>query len=408
MAQPFFEIIDIFPPQLRDGRSAFYRIPTLAISRRGTVFAVNEERLGTIEDQFNQHNVALRRSFDNGKTWQPMQILSAEPGFRRSPGSIMADLEAGRVFVFFGRSPIFPEASQRGEAWVIEHPDEMLKLGYRQFVISTGDEGDTWSEPRDVTEMLVYADHFSMTEAGLIRIPHARMPVFTMYGSGGVQMRTRPYRGRLVVPARVWSKPVWDLNAYTHNAVVLSDDHGETWRVGGLSQPGMGEASVVELAGGGLYLNSRNESIRCRGYRGWDRSYDGGVTFTESGYDLALPEPHCHAALVRYSYPDEGRSRVLFCNPAVRSGTVECFDGPARHHLTVRLSYDECRTWAVSKVINEGPAGYSSLAIASDGTILCHYARSVSPGGQESRTGLSSVARFNLAWLTDGQDSGRG
>jgi sialidase-1 len=46
-----------------------------------------------------------------------------------------------------------------------------------------------------------------------------------------------------------------------------------------------------------------------------------------------------------------------------------------RRNLTVKLSYDEGKTWPVSRLIEEGWSGYSDLAVAKDGTIFCFYGR---------------------------------
>ena len=43
--------------------------------------------------------------------------------------------------------------------------------------------------------------------------------------------------------------------------------------------------------------------------------------------------------------------------------------------MTVSLSYDECRTWPVHKLIYEGPGEYSDLAIAPDMTALLIYGK---------------------------------
>jgi len=42
--------------------------------------------------------------------------------------------------------------------------------------------------------------------------------------------------------------------------VLISDDHGQTWRAGGLTQSHVGEACVVELSDGRVYVNSRNHN----------------------------------------------------------------------------------------------------------------------------------------------------
>ena len=68
--------------------------------------------------------------------------------------------------------------------------------------------------------------------------------------------------------------------------------------------------------------------------------------------------------------------------------------------MTVRLSYDEGKTWPVSKIIYAGPTAYSCLSILSDGTIGLLYEH-----GDKSPYEQISFARFNVEWLSDGRDS---
>ena len=42
-----------------------------------------------------------------------------------------------------------------------------------------------------------------------------------------------------------------------------------------------------------------------------------------------------------------------------------------RSRVTVRASYDDGRTWPLAKQIDDGPSGYSDLAVTADKTILC-------------------------------------
>jgi hypothetical protein len=102
--------------------------------------------------------------------------------------------------------------------------------------------------------------------------------------------------------------------------------------------------------------------------------------------------------MVRYSGPPDGPDRVLFCNPAVHSDTSSHYDHAGRRNLTVRLSEDGCRTWPTARTVCEGPAGYSALAVARDGTILCAYETL----NETSYTGTIELARFDLNWLQNG------
>ena len=57
--------------------------------------------------------------------------------------------------------------------------------------------------------------------------------------------------------------------------------------------------------------------------------------------------------------------------------------------MTVRLSYDEGKSWPVSRLVHEGPSAYSSLAILHDGTIGLLY-----EGGEEHPYEGITFARF--------------
>lgn len=67
--------------------------------------------------------------------------------------------------------------------------------------------------------------------------------------------------------------------------------------------------------------------------------------------------------------------------------------------MTVRLSYDEGKTWPVSKVIHPGQLAYSCLTVLPDETIGLLYENS-----KDYRYEKISFALFNLEWLTDGKD----
>ena len=383
----------LFTPGARDGWDCQYRIPNLLVSRRGTVFAFPEERVNSVADEA-KHHLVLRRSFDNGCTWSALEVLHADanPRVRHSYSGSVADRETGRVFVFVAIGvTILPEdiGGAWPEGWTMEYPEKAAELRTRlaphvtsgHYLIWTDDEGESWSDPRPLGECL----HVVNPVTGEKR-PFG--PQFV-----GTQLRHGPHIGRLVVPGRGWSQTApFALYANSHNYVVYSDDHGENWQAGGLTQNGTGEACLVELSDGTLYVNSRNESLRCRGYRAWDRSHDGGKTFVESGYDLALPEPHCAASMA--VLPGAG---VLFCNPAVTTDTASHYDHAARRNLTVRLSSDDCRSWPVGRTVCAGMAGYSALAVTQDGTILCAYETL----DEKSYTGTIMLARFNLAWLQE-------
>ena len=76
----FIEQKDIFVSG-QEG-SAFYRIPALVTTNNGTLIAVCDARIERIYDAPNNIDIALKRSFDNGKTWTPLEIILDYPGQR--------------------------------------------------------------------------------------------------------------------------------------------------------------------------------------------------------------------------------------------------------------------------------------------------------------------------------------
>ena len=75
----------------------------------------------------------------------------------------------------------------------------------------------------------------------------------------------------------------------------------------------------------------------------------------------------------------------------------------ATRTATVWASFDGGKTWPVKRLVHEGAFAYSSLAAGRAGTpsagwIYLHFE---SDGG-------SKIARFNLAWIREGEQTGDG
>ena len=170
--------------------------------------------------------------------------------------------------------------------------------------------------------------------------------------------------------------------------VFYSDDHGASWKLGGSLSEKTDECTAVEAADGRVYLNARSYHGKNRRAYAW--SEDGGETWSDVKLDEALIEPVCQASVIRFTDAKRhGKNRVLFSNPASKQ----------RVRMTVRVSCDECRTWSAGKVIHAGPAAYSDLCVQPDKTICCLYER-----GERTAYEKITLARFNLAWLTNGAD----
>ena len=215
----------------------------------------------------------------------------------------------------------------------------------------------------------------------------------------------------MVVP--VWLSTGTGGNAHRPSvtATIYSDDQGKTWKAGEIAVPctdewiNPNETVVVELIDGSVMLNVRSESKTHR--RLVTVSKDGASGWSTPKFDEALLESICMAGIVRYS---TDKPRILFCNPDNLS-RADHKEVPGknrdRKNLTVKMSYDEGKTWAVSKVLDAGWSGYSDIGVLPDGTILCFYGRGEATDFGGFAFNHLTLARFNLEWLTDGRDSGK-
>ena len=123
--------------------------------------------------------------------------------------------------------------------------------------------------------------------------------------------------------------------------------------------------------------------------RAYASSTDGGQTWSGVQFDARLPEPSCQGSIIRFSRePQSDRNRILLACPA---------NPAARDQMTIRIPYDECESWPVSKVLHSGSSAYSDLGVTADGQVLCFY--------EADDYRRMVLARFNIEWLTDGKDS---
>jgi len=354
-ATPIVKQMDIFEAG-KDGYHT-YRIPAVIVTLKGTVLAFCEGRKNSSSDT-GDIDVVLKRSLNNGATWQPMQIVADDgPNTIGNPCPVV-DRDTGTIWLPLTRN-LGSDTEDRIKAGTSEESRTV-------WVAKSTDDGVTWSKPQEITKT-------------------AKLPNWTWYATGpgvGIQLRS----GRLVIPC---DNAVAETKVYQSH-VIYSDDHGATWRLGGVVSPNVNECQVVELRDGSLLLNMR--SYQKRNCRAIATSGDSGLTWSAPKDDPTLIEPVCQASLLRHAGQVgdlPARNLLLFSNPA----------STKREKMTVRLSYDEGKTWPVSKLLNAGPSAYSCLTVLPDGTIGCLYER-----GEKRYSEKITFARFNLEWLTDGTD----
>lgn len=336
-----------------------YRIPALVVTVDGTVLAFCEGRKDGRGDAGNI-DMLLKRSTDGGQTWSEQQVIWDDgPNTCGNPAPVV-DTETGDIHLLM--------TWNRGD----DHERDIIAGTStdtrRVYVTRSKDDGATWSEPREITAT-------------------TKLPNWTWYATGpgaGIQLESKKHKGRLVIPCdHIEAKTK---HYYSH--VIYSDDHGETWQLGGRTpQHQVNECQVIELSNGHLMLNMRNYD-RSKKQRQVAISKDGGATWGDQHFDATLIEPVCQASIRKVAgIRGKNKKQVLFSNPASDSKRV---------NMTVRLSNDNGTTWAHKLVLHEGPSAYSDLAILDDSKVACLYER-----GEENPYETITFSVFSLDELVD-------
>lgn len=322
-----------------------YRIPSLITTQKGTVLAFCE---GREAGDAGDINLLMKRSDDNGKTWSEEQIIWDDKQNTSGNPCPVVDEKTGRIYLFMTWN-----LGSDHEAQIIHKKSQDTR---RPYVCYSDDDGKTWSKPEDLTA-------------------NCKDPSWGWYATGpgvGIQLKKGKYKGRLIIPAN-HSYDDADGNIrggpYGYGShVIISDDHGQTWRKSEPIRPGCNESQVIELSNGDLMMNMRSYNAKyCRASA---LSTDGGETWSAIKHELQLVESKCQASILNFE-KFEGKNMYLFSNPAVPVG---------RTHMTIKISFNEGQTWANSKLIFPGPSAYSCLTKLPNGNIGLFF-----EGGNKNR-----------------------
>jgi len=263
------EHIKLFYPGLNDCEN--YRIPSIINTDKGTLIAAIYARVDRAGDNPNNIDKYIRRSMDNGETWEPVQVLVDYPdrgddGSAACDPAMVQDKETGTIWMIFNHTPagiglwnskpgvgfdkngyrllfdpegneytlrengkVFDSKGQQTDFLVEENGDVVkdnnvigniyLKEGplleaRTSFLqaIKSDDDGLTWSKPIDLN-------------------PQVKEEWMGFIGAGpgiGIQITRGKYAGRLVFPIYYNNRQRGHMSC----CVIYSDDHGKTWKRG--------------------------------------------------------------------------------------------------------------------------------------------------------------------------------
>lgn len=347
--------VDVFESG-RDGYNT-YRIPSIVLTPKGTLIAVAEGRKKSRSDT-GDIDLVMKRSFDGGASWSAMQVIGDNGENTFGNPTQVVDRTTGAIWLLTTHNP-----GKTNESAIV---DGLGEGGRTVWAMKSADDGASWSKPVEITS--------SVKEKN-----------WGWYATGpgnGIQLKS----GRLVIPAN--HSVIGKKNSRSH--VFYSDDHGATWKLGGIAGEGTNESQIVERADGTLLLNMRNHRQHPQIYvRAVVSSRDGGKSWSKITHDPMLLEPICQASIIRFDRQNQ-KGIILFSNPASLK----------REKLTVRASFDGGLTWPLARVINTGGAAYSNLVALPDDRIGNLYEYS-------DRQPYEKIvfAKFSFDWIGEKETS---
>lgn len=313
-----------------------YRIPAIIALPGGKLLAFCEGRVNGAGD-FGDINIVMKTSSDQGRSWSPLQtVVDADSLQAGNPAPVIDITDprfpAGSIFLFYNTGN--------------NHEGEVRKgRGLREvWYITSTNGGATWSAPVNITLQV----HKPLQPASnpAYRFSedwrsYANTPGHALQFSSG------KYKGRIFIAANHSAgDPKPHFTDYRAHGF-YTDDHGRSFRLSAdLPMPGGNENMAVQLSGNRLMLNYRNQKGDVKA-RIVAISSNGGDTWDTAYFDKSLPDPVCQGSISEVG-KYRGKPVLAFCNAA---------DTARRNHLTLRISFDEGKTWPQHYLIDQAPEG---------------------------------------------------
>ncbi|MNE01394.1 Sialidase precursor [compost metagenome] len=327
----------------------------------GELLAFCEGRVNGAGD-YGDVNIVLKKSKDNGKTWSKLQTVVDYDVLQAGNPAPVLDLTdplypKGRLFLFYNTGN--------------NHEGEVRKgKGYREVWYKTSvDGGETWSDAVNITVMV------HRPKQPQVNPQYNFAEDWRSYANTpghAIQLSSGKWKGRIYVAANHSAGEPQDRFKDYKAHGFYTDDHGKTFKLSETVEiEGGNENMATELSNDRLMLNFRNQegSIRQRIVA---ISADGGVKWDTTYFDKNLPDPVCQGAILTIGQ-QKGKSILAFCNAA---------DTLNRDNLTLRISYDEGRTWKYNYLVDKNETkekgdytAYSDIVKLSDNTIGVLYER---------------------------------
>lgn len=322
-----------------------FRIPAIVKAPDGDLLAFAEGRVSGSGD-FGDIDIVMKRSKDKGETWSALVVVAGYDKLQAGNPAPVVDLldpayPKGRLFLFFNTGN--------------NHEGEVRKgKGLREVWYKTSiDNGVNWNEPINITLQVHKPKQPKVNPAYNFEEDwrsYANTPGHAM------QLNTGTQKGRLYIAANhSQGNPKPNSTDYQAHGY-YSDDHGKTFKLSEtISFEGSNEATAAEISGGRVMLNARNQKGDVKA-RIVAVSSDGGVKWDTTYFDKNLPDPICEGSILTIG-KFKKHNILAFVNAA---------DMVNRDKLTLRISYDDGKTWTKQFVVDKSKNGEKDYTAYSD------------------------------------------
>jgi len=315
-----------------DFGSPYFRIPFMAVTKRGTIIAGSDIRYDGFSD-FGHHDVGIARRVDKSKTWSDKQVIMSHNNTtvdsRVMDACIIYNEVQDKIYIF--------AVKLDDNAFWYNKAD---KTNWDLVYVTSDDDGLTWSAETSIASVI---DSFA-----------DRVIFLTGVGSGIVMND-----GTIVLP--IQSSKVDQSPHRMQSGIVYSQDGGLTWEMSQSLLPELSsECNVVEYEDGKLLINTRNDDKEKRNLYFTE---DLGTIWvpTKSNYagdpERLLQTGGSQGSMIKANLPN-GKQKIVFSNP---HNLNELYPD-SRKNISVQTSDDGGEKWnMIASVLPGESDGYSCL-----------------------------------------------
>lgn len=362
-----------------------FRIPSVVATGNGGVIAIIEARKHHAADQA-ENDILVRVSKDNGATWGDIIVIDSQGEASLNNPCAVYVPSTKEVLLMYQS---FPPKTTEGSVDAGFEGDRVVKT----YLVKSGDGGDTWSKPEDITRQVKHKETLSYCSGPGIGVVDGK--------------------GRIVMPFNANGASTW------YNYLVISDDNGKTWKLtDGRSDYGTNESQVAWIENDRYLVNARShrfmEDTSRVAPKGWSPWNFARVTRNRANMIVSLPhesdkavwnktevmenqpDPTCQGSILKL-HNTKGKP-LLLSNPANQLTFPSEKRGgfhatpPMRMNGTIKMSYDNGSTWTHKKRIYGNPFTeyqYSVLTDLGNGMVGVIF----------EANGVIKFARFSMDWL---------